>query len=219
MKVCERCKKQLPFELFCKNKRKKDGLNTWCKPCTKEYKRFYYEKNKEKLLDDFRGRYLKNAELRRKQENDRRNASPELYRFRAREYQKNNLQLVYERHKKWAKQKRETDLNFRIRANLRRRLNKVIKGEVKNGSAIKDLGCTVEFFISWISKKFTSQMTWENYGAVWHIDHVTPLSCFDLSIREQLLKAVHYTNLQPLLASENIRKGGANRKEYKNGNL
>ncbi len=219
MKVCQRCKEQLPFDLFCKNKRAKDGLNTWCRPCTRKYKGLYYEKNKEKLLDDFRERYLKNADLRRKQENDRRNADPETYRRRAIEYQKNNRQSVYERQRKWVKKKRETDSNYKIKVNLRRRLNKALRGQVKSGSAIKDLGCTVEFFKDWISEKFTNEMTWENYGTVWHIDHITPLSCFDLSVRQQVLKAVHYTNLQPLLASENIRKGGANRKEYKNGNL
>jgi hypothetical protein len=49
-------------------------------------------------------------------------------------------------------------------------------------------------------------MSWENYGK-WHIDHIKPLSLFDLEDPEQLKQACHYTNLQPLWAEENIRKG------------
>jgi hypothetical protein len=41
----------------------------------------------------------------------------------------------------------------------------------------------------------------------WHIDHIKPLSKFNLQDRNEFLKANHYTNLQPLWAEENISKG------------
>lgn len=51
-------------------------------------------------------------------------------------------------------------------------------------------------------------MTWKNWSPTgWHIDHKIPLAFFDLTDRKQLLKACHYTNLQPLWSNENIRKG------------
>ena len=57
-------------------------------------------------------------------------------------------------------------------------------------------------------------MVWDNWGTQkidgpkkWHLDHVIPLAQFDLTDRDQFLKAVHYTNLQPLWAEENVAKG------------
>ena len=52
---------------------------------------------------------------------------------------------------------------------------------------------------------FKPGMTWENHGD-WHIDHIIPLASFDLTKRSELKKACHFTNLQPLWASENIVK-------------
>ena len=64
----------------------------------------------------------------------------------------------------------------------------------------------------YLTTKFKPDMTWENYGQ-WHIDHIRPLSSFNLSDFSQLSTACHYTNLQPLWANENIRKGDKWQKE------
>ena len=53
-------------------------------------------------------------------------------------------------------------------------------------------------------------MSWDNHGE-WHIDHIKPISLFDLTKIEEQQICFHYTNLQPLWAKENISKGGRNR--------
>jgi len=51
MKICSRCKVSKSLEEFSKNKTKKDGKNTFCKPCHKEYVGEHYQKNKQVYLD------------------------------------------------------------------------------------------------------------------------------------------------------------------------
>lgn len=216
MKSCERCERVLALSCFCKNARQKDGLNTWCRECVSEYKRKYRAENAEKLSAVARDYYEKNAETIKARVASARAQDPELYNKRALEYQKNNRDAVYARQRKWAKAKRETDVQYRIRNNLRRRLKRALRGQVKPISAIRELGCSTEYLVKHLESKFHAGMTWENYGSHWHIDHVIPLTAFDLTLVEQAKKACHYTNLQPLIAAENIRKGGANRMEAQN---
>ena len=96
----------------------------------------------------------------------------------------------------------------KLRKNLRNRLIQAIKQGRKKGSAVKDLGCSIEFFKKYIESKFSPGMTWDNWGrAGWHLDHIIPLSSFNLSNRKDFLVAVNYKNIQPLWSLDNIKKG------------
>ena len=100
--------------------------------------------------------------------------------------------------------KRNTDINFKLKHNIRTRLRKAIKN--RDISLLKATDCSIEYLKKHLESQFQPGMSWENYGE-WHIDHIIPLSSFNLENREELLKACHYTNLQPLLAEENLSKG------------
>lgn len=99
-------------------------------------------------------------------------------------------------------------VNNKLRNNLRSRLNKAIKNEYRTSSAVNDLGCSIEEFKLYIESLFKSGMTWNNWSRTgWHIDHIIALAKFDLTNPEQLKKAVHHTNLQPMWAEDNWSKG------------
>lgn len=105
-------------------------------------------------------------------------------------------------------QRLSTDPSYRLQRNLRKRLATALKNNYKSGSAVSDLGCSIDELKAYLESKFLPGMTWDNYGKYgWHIDHIKPFSSFNLSNREELLKVCHYTNLQPLWWRDNLSKG------------
>ena len=113
-----------------------------------------------------------------------------------------------EYYKKHIKERLKKDMNFKLAKSLRGRLNQAVKNNYKSGSAIRDLGCSIEELKKYLESKFQPEMSWDNWGKYgWHIDHIRPLSSFDLTDIKQVKEACHYTNLQPLWAVENLKKG------------
>ena len=81
-----------------------------------------------------------------------------------------------------------------------------MKKAKKSNRTLKLTGCSLSFLVGYLEGKFKDKMTWENYGE-WHIDHRRPCASFDLLNEEEQMMCFHYTNLQPMLASENLSKG------------
>ena len=90
-------------------------------------------------------------------------------------------------------------------SNLRNRTRQAFKAKKwnKNGTE-KMLGCDWETAHKHLEIQFTKGMNWENQGE-WHIDHIIPL--VSANTKEELIKLCHYTNLQPLWAEDNLKKG------------
>mgnify|MGYP003387130231 FL=1 len=117
-------------------------------------------------------------------------------------------QHIREYHNTYSKQRRRYDPQFALANRLRVRLWQALNAQKarKSSSMAILLGCTVFELRTHLEALFAPGMTWEN-RAEWHIDHHHPLSKFDLTDPSQLAQACHYTNLKPMWASDNIRKG------------
>jgi len=115
---------------------------------------------------------------------------------------------TYEEYGKAYYHKRKLEDNmYKIAMNLRTRLRNALRNGYCAGSSIRDLGCSIQELKKYLESKFKSGMTWENYGYQgWHIDHIRPLCSFNLGNESEVRQAVHYTNLQPLWAEENMAK-------------
>jgi hypothetical protein len=96
----------------------------------------------------------------------------------------------------------------KLAAWVREHTTGLLRRPSKHKSILKYIGCTIQEFKVHLQSKFLPGMTWHNRGFYgWHIDHIIPLSNFDLSDESYLAAACHYTNLQPLWAVDNGRKG------------
>ncbi len=96
-------------------------------------------------------------------------------------------------------------IHARLLASLRSRFYAVLKGRMSVDYAKGYVGCTLDELKAYLERQFDGVMSWENYGK-WHIDHRKPLAKFDLNDPRQIAEAFHFTNLQPLWASDNYRK-------------
>ena len=188
----------------------------------KKYDKKYYIKNKEKILLRCKKNYIKNKERILKKGREYYQKNKEKINKRKRNYQKLYCSRNKEKILKWAKKARmkrrdkfnkyirdrlKTDINFKLRKTIRARIRLALKNDKKRSKTLKLLGVNnIITAKKHLEKLFKPRMTWKNHGK-WHIDHIIPCSSFDLTKASEQRECFHYTNLQPLWASENLAKG------------
>jgi hypothetical protein len=206
MKICSKCKKEKDKNNFFKNKSQSDGLSNQCKECNKQD----YYNNQEKYKFKNKLMYKKFKNIRNKKQKLYNYIHKEEISKNKKQYYNENKDLIITKHNEYCIKRRQNDINFRLICNCRSRLNKVIKKQIKNHKTMDLVGCTADELRFKLEQHFFEGMNWENYGfglGKWNIDHIIPLSSFDLTDVVQLKKACHYTNLQPLWQIDNIKKG------------
>ena len=185
-KRCTKCLEIKNFDSFTPQKEGYMGFKSQCKSCDSLYDKhfqsktnFRAERDKTDKAKQYRKKYIEeNLDWWRKYE---------------REYKYN---------------RRKEDMFFKIKGNLSGRLSDLINKRNLSINTLELIGCDRETFLSHIENQFTEGMNWDNYGLKgWHVDHIIPLSSFDLTIEDEVKKACHYTNLQPLWWEDNLKKG------------
>ncbi len=174
--------------------------------CSKECRKIN-KKNKEK---DY---WLNNKEkLKEKKEEDIKkfhNENPNYKNEYMREYRKTEKNKEYNRQRSKTKKYKEnrnnsqrkryrTDINFKLYNRIRTSLLKNLKRGSKKSKSLVYLGCDIEYWKKHLEKLFDDNMNWENYGKYWDIDHIKPLSSFNLSNQDEINEAFNYKNTQPL---------------------
>lgn len=100
----------------------------------------------------------------------------------------------------------KTDPLYVLKRRLRNRMYYALKnkGWNRTNKLNQYLGCTYPELLTHIQSRFLPNMTWQNYGK-WHLDHIIPLN--SANSPETLYKLCHYSNITPLWALDNIKKG------------
>lgn len=133
---------------------------------------------------------------------------PEKYRkAAAQKSRKHRAAFVQKNGACYSTLRRKRDAQFAMALALRSRVGVALSRQnaQKSNRTLKLVGCTTSELMAYLESKFSPGMSWENRGE-WHIDHIVPLAAFDLSDIDQQHKAFHFTNLQPLWATDNLRK-------------
>jgi len=193
-KICNKCYKEknlCEFNIY--NKLKGYRINT-CRLCKSEYLK-EYNKNTSEIRSKIKKEYrIKNSKLVKEQKKN---------------YYENNKEKIREYKRKWETDKRKNNLLFKIKQLVRSRIYKFIistNGKISKKNKTFDIvGCSPEFLKEYFEKQFTEGMSWELMGQHIHIDHIIPLS--SANTEEEMYELCHYTNLQPLWAKDNLKKG------------
>lgn len=191
MKICSSCKVEKSLCNFSNSKNGHFGVQAYCKDCAKEKKKEYYLKNSEREKEYAKNWYREN-----------KSRSIDI----SRKYQKENSDRIRHKQRKRAKERRREEPRYRAERSARNRVWKAINrfGARKESSTFNIVGCSQEYLFKHIEDQFVDGMSWDNYGE-WHIDHIVPLA--SANTEDEIIRLCHYTNLQPLWARENIRKG------------
>jgi len=234
MKKCFDCKLEKDESEFNKNKKTKDGLQGWCKTCVKENNaqrysanpqhskkiaKLWQEANRERNKENIAKWREINSEHHKETQKKWREANLERQKSNCKRWRQTNVVYDKESQRQWrethpdyqnnyVKDRRKVDLLFKLRDNLRSRMRGYIKRQIncpkKHISVMDELGCSIVEVIVYLESLFLPGMSWDNYGD-WEIDHIFPLS--KATSEQHLRQLCHYTNLQPLWAEDNLKKG------------
>lgn len=219
MSKCKECVKEYKKKHQQENKEK-----------IREYKKQYREENIDKIKKKDNNYYKDNKNKIKEQRNVKKEEI-KIYQKKYRDENKTTIQEnmkeyreknkdkikeqqkeyysredVIDRRREYMTNKYHSDIGFNIACKLRSRLRDALKENWKTGGTLELLGCDIEFFEKWIEYQFDVNMSWDNCGSYFHLDHIKPCAKFDLSKEEDQKICFHWSNMQPLYGPENISK-------------
>ena len=173
------------FGHFYRQSATSDGHTSWCRACdrikSRESKRIARLSGKIKKVDP-----AKSREYTKKH----RNKDLESARTRDRMY----------------RAKRNENPSYRLISNVGRRIREVLNGV---SGTTRHLPYSARELRNHVERQFCNGMSWDNYGSYWHLDHITPVSSFEINgpDSEGFIACWSLSNLRPLQAFENMSKG------------
>lgn len=211
MQTCNQCKKDLPLSNFYFDKRYNNHQKK-CRVCCAKNKKDRWDKNPEQFRDYQRKYRIENRDdynlymktYKEKNSEKIKEINKKCYvnggAEKKKVYDKKRLSHTRERDRKRYKE----DLQYRLKKIIRSRIRKFVSERNESSSNILD--CTLEFYLKYLEIQFDNNMSWENYGTYWNIDHIIPCATFDFTCDEQVKICFHWTNTKPMIKSLNESK-------------
>jgi len=218
-KKCTKCGEELSLDGFSKRvyKSGKVGCRSECKECVRatsaEWRRANPQKTRaaaavwRKNNPEYQREWCKNnPDKARSYTTKWQQNNPEKKNAAKRRWRANNPGKYRAVRAAYDRSRSANDPEYRLLHNIRSVIRQALKNSTKSCYTERLLGCSIEELRNHLERLFQPGMSWDNYGK-WHIDHIIPVSYFDFSDPGQQYRAFHYTNLQPLWAIDNLKKG------------
>ena len=130
------------------------------------------------------------------------------------DWRKQNRPKISENEYKYIKERKSKDPLFKLTFDTRTRLRSILKYALntksrnisKQTTTLKYLGCSIPFLKLYIEVQFIRGMNWDNYGKLWHIDHIIPIAYEDSDNEDEVMSRFHWSNCQPMWHSYNMSK-------------
>jgi hypothetical protein len=168
-RLCGDCNISKPIERFSKDCKK-------CKDCKAEYQKKWRENNPEKNKE-----HLK-----------------KWYDSKGKDWKKEYDFLNKDHTNQRDREKYKNDPIFRNKKILKTRLLTTINGTKIYNKILDKMHMKHDIFLKWLEFQFSDDITWENQGAYWGIDHVIPIDYFiKNNLNEDEDQIHHWSNLRP----------------------
>ena len=195
-KLCEKCNINYPINNY--RKYSEDKFGKTCKKCLNELDKIRKKNLRQKKAETT---FVKCEKC---QEEKALNCFAKLKKF----YKKKICISCYpkfltDQKTEWCKKEHDTNMNYRIKKSLAARLRTVL---VKTDTTMNYIGCNIQYLREWFEYNFTIEMSWDNYGSYWSIDHIIPVCKFDLTLEDEKLKCWNWSNMMPVTVKYNSSK-------------
>jgi hypothetical protein len=207
MKVCTTCKTSKEIDQFWKHTGTKDGLRPSCKDCIRQQNSTHYFTNKPAYR--LRDKLWRKENPEKSKQIFKKHSKSERGRKTLLIWRQNNLIKLRKYNRIWMKN-RLKDPIFRLSKNISRRIRYYLT-HGKNKQHWEPLvGYSIDTLKTHLETQFRNGMSWDNYGK-WHIDHIKPISKFKITDVhcQEFKECWALSNLQPLWATDNIKKGAS----------
>lgn len=217
LKTCTKCGRELDESCFYKNKKNKDGLAYDCKDCRKKYmntdyaergkelSKIYAENNAEKLREYNKVYYRNNAEKIKANAGKYYRENREHYKELNEKYRKEKSDYYKNYEKNHRERRKELWQEKKIDLNLHKSVIDSLKNNKPNYWCYTVLDYNYEQLRQHLELQFTPEMSWDNYGLVWEIDHIIPKNQFQFESYNdlQFKQCWSLSNIRPILKSDN----------------
>jgi hypothetical protein len=213
-KICNGCKLLKNQNEYHKYSLYKDGYHYYCKECkSKANERYRNGKHREENLG--KKKEYRNNNLEKEKNRQRTNYinNKDNINNRNKQYWANTKTQRSKTRKRYVSNRLNVDSNFRLVRRLRWTLRESLKKRqiIKSQHTLDLLGCDLDFLKQHLQQTAIDNSYFgfdiNNYdGNEFHIDHIIPISVWNLKCSYHQKLCFHWSNLQILNSQENMLK-------------